>query len=135
MSTRIVIDTQFVVALINTRDEQHDRALELSSTLAGRRFLVTDTVLVEIGNALARGFRQDAAEVIEEFLASSDVEIVRLNEPLFLEALALYKSRMDKDWGMADCISFVVMQRSGILEALTFDQHFVQAGFRALMRE
>jgi hypothetical protein len=36
---------------------------------------------------------------------------------------------------MTDCISFVVMQERGIVEALTTDHHFQQAGFRALLRE
>jgi hypothetical protein len=34
-----------------------------------------------------------------------------------------------------DCVSFIVMQYSGITEALTADEHFQQAGFRALLRE
>jgi predicted nucleic acid-binding protein len=32
-------------------------------------------------------------------------------------------------------VSFVVMQDRGISETLSADQHFVQAGFRALLRE
>jgi uncharacterized protein len=41
----------------------------------------------------------------------------------------------DKAWGLVDCISFIVMREAGVNQALTFDQHFVQAGFQALMRE
>ena len=37
--------------------------------------------------------------------------------------------------GLTDCISFVVMEERGITDALAYDQHFVQAGFRALLRE
>lgn len=43
-----------------------------------------------------------------------------------------HKQMDDKQWGLVDCISFVVMRERGIDEALTADHHFVQAGFRAL---
>jgi predicted nucleic acid-binding protein len=36
--------------------------------------------------------------------------------------------------GLVDCVSFVIMNRYKINQALTFDRHFVQAGFIALMR-
>jgi predicted nucleic acid-binding protein len=51
------------------------------------------------------------------------------------DAFDLYSRRSDKEWGMTDCVSFVVMRERGLLEALTMDQHFQQAGFRALLRE
>jgi predicted nucleic acid-binding protein len=52
-----------------------------------------------------------------------------------MDALELYRGRSDKDWGMTDCASFVVMAENGISDALTADQHFKQAGFRPLMLE
>lgn len=135
MSATTFIDTLFVVALINQRDQYHGRAAELAASHDGQQFLTTDAVLLEIGNALARKYRQEAAEVVEDFLCSGDVEVVYLTPALFQEAFALYKAHDDKEWGLIDCVSFVVMRQAGIQDALTFDQHFVQAGFRALMRD
>ena len=76
-----------------------------------------------------------AAEIIEEFQHSKEVAIVPLTPALFKEGLDLYRRLQDISWGLVDCISFVVMQESGADTALTFDQHFVQAGFKALMRD
>jgi predicted nucleic acid-binding protein len=60
---------------------------------------------------------------------------VHLTPRLFAQGFTLYKSHQDKAWGLVDCISFIVMREAGVNRALTFDQHFVQAGFQALMRE
>ena len=133
MPNRIFIDTLFIIALINPRDQYHAKATELAAKYESQPFLVTDAVLLEIGNGLARNYKQEAIEVIEGFFDSEEVEIVRLTPELFERVFELYKKYKDKDWGLIDCISFVVMTDAGITEALTFDQHFEQAGFEALM--
>ena len=133
MQNRIFIDTLFVVALINPRDQYHAKATELAAKYENHPFLVSDAVLLEIGNGLARNYKQEAIEVIEDFFDSEEVEIVRLTPELFERAFELYKKYKDKDWGLIDCISFIVMTEAGVNQALTFDQHFEQAGFEALM--
>ena len=135
MSSEIFVDTLFVVALINQRDVYHAKALEISELHDGQPLLTTDAVLLEIGNALARSFRRQAIEVIDSFLSSGEVQIVRLTPRLFDQAYALYRRYHDKEWGLTDCISFVLMRERGVTDALTFDQHYVQAGFHALMRD
>jgi len=49
--------------------------------------------------------------------------------------LTFYKQRPDKEWGLTDYVSFVVMQEKSLFDALTHDIHFQQAGFRALLRD
>ena len=132
MPNRIFVDTVFVIALINQRDQYHQQASELADRFEGYPLLTTDAVLLEIGNALARGYKQEAIEVIEQFLASDEVEIKRLTPYLFEQAFELYKQHRDKDWSLVDCISFVTMREAGLSQALTFDRHFVQAGFEVL---
>ncbi|MBW4476085.1 MAG: PIN domain-containing protein [Tolypothrix brevis GSE-NOS-MK-07-07A] len=131
---KIFVDTLFVVALINQRDQYHQQASELADSLEIHPLITTDAVLLEIGNALARNYKDEAVKIIKHFLTSNEVEIVRLTPELFTQAFTLYKTHQDKAWGLVDCISFVVMKQTGVTQALTFDQHFVQAGFEALMR-
>ncbi|MBI1829928.1 MAG: type II toxin-antitoxin system VapC family toxin [Planctomycetes bacterium] len=131
----IFVDTQFVVAIANEPDQQHERAKDLAKSCVGSRFVVTEPVLLEIGNALARKFKDYAIHAIDQFLESKDTELVRLTPEMFEAGYSLYKNHRDKEWGLVDCISFIVMRKAGIDDALTFDQHFVQAGFRALMRD
>ena len=132
---RIFVDTGFVIALINQRDQYHQQASELANRFEGYPLLVTDGVLLEIGNALVRNYKKEAIEIIEQFFDSDEVEVVRLTPQLFDQAFSLYKMYEDKEWGLVDCISFAVMRAVGVSQALTFDRHFVQAGFQVLMRE
>lgn len=132
---RVFIDTSFVVALVNEKDQHHNRAVELADLFDGYPLIISDAVLLEVGNALARNFKEQAIEVIEGFLTSEEVEVVSLDAALFKEAFELYQTYKDKAWGMTDCISFIIMRDRGIIEALTNDKDFRQAGFNALMRE
>jgi hypothetical protein len=52
---------------------------------------------------------------------------------LFYAGLDLFSRRPDKYWSLTDCISFVVMERFSMTDALTADRHFQQAGFNALL--
>jgi predicted nucleic acid-binding protein len=38
-----------------------------------------------------------------------------------------------RNWSLTDCLSFLVMERRGLAQALTTDHDFEQAGFRANM--
>ncbi|MCY7376898.1 MAG: PIN domain-containing protein [Pyrinomonadaceae bacterium] len=127
------VDTFYVVALVNKRDEFHEKAHELVMEFDTQPLLTTDAVLLEIGNSLARNNKQKSIEIIDQFVSSEEIEMVRLDETLFNKAFELYKNHADKSWGLVDCISFVVMREQNITDALTCDKHFAQAGFRALM--
>ena len=63
------------------------------------------------------------------------MRVIAASTSLLDAGLRLFRERADKDWGLTDCISFVVMQSEGTLEALTSDRHFEQAGFVALLRK
>ncbi|HEY9862640.1 MAG TPA: PIN domain-containing protein [Candidatus Obscuribacterales bacterium] len=135
MRTKIFVDTLFIIALINKRDQYHQKALQFAKQYQNHPLITTDAIFLEVGNNLSSNYKNEAVELMEKFLVSDDVEVIRLNTDLFDKALSLYKKHQDKSWGLVDCLSFVVMQENQVTQALTFDQHFVQAGFQALMRQ
>lgn len=101
-----------------------------------RKIVTTELVLVEIADGLASlRFRSQAVRIITALQSSPYVEIIGMSSELLANALSLYRQRSDKEWGMTDCVSFVVMRGRGLVEALTADDHFQQAGFRQLLRE
>jgi predicted nucleic acid-binding protein len=62
---RFFLHTAYVQALLNSRDDYHDRAVALFPRVrAAREVWVTEAILVEVGNALARSFRREAAQFI-----------------------------------------------------------------------
>jgi len=138
MTDRLFLDTAFVLALASPTDQYHDKAKQLSRKIKKENiaFVTTRAILVEIGDAMASQRRRQAGITMLEALENDEnLEIVQNSEELYSRAFDLYQSRLDKEWGMTDCISFVVMGDEQITEALTTDAHFQQAGFTALMRE
>ena len=129
------VDTGYWIALTDAGDQHHRRARALAAAVRPP-FVTTDAVLIEVGNTLsAARWRELGIALLDDVRTSPDIEVVPLTPELFDRAVVLYRSRGDKEWGLTDCVSFVVMQERGITDALAADQHFVQAGFRALLRE
>jgi predicted nucleic acid-binding protein len=133
---RVFVDTSYAVALSAVNDEHHKRAVELADEMeaANTHFVTTRAILLEIGNALSRlRHRTAAISLLTALENDSKVEIVPLSDDLYRRALEIYRDHVDKEWGLIDCVSFVVMRDEGLTDALTADNHFHQAGFRILL--
>ncbi len=73
-------------------------------------------------------------QIVEAIRNDKNIMISPASTALMDRGIALFASRADKEWGLTDCISFVVMQEHNMTDALTADHHLEQAGFRALLR-
>jgi hypothetical protein len=134
----VFLDTAFPLALANPKDLLHERAIHLADQLEAARthILTTRAVLLEIGNSLAKvHYRVVGVQLLTSLETDPNVEIVPLTDDLFNRAFQLYAQRPDKEWGLTDCVSFVIMQDRGVTVALTPDKHFQQAGYQALLRD
>ncbi len=132
----VFLDTNYAIALSSKSDENHQRAVEIYRKLREQRtsFVTTRAILIEIGDGLSKLHRREnARQLLNSIEKDSTIIILEVTKQRYDEALHLYSERKDKEWGMTDCISFVVMGEQKLSEALTADEHFVQAGFNALL--
>lgn len=131
---RLFLDTAFIQALLNPRDDYHNQAKQLFPRIrAASEVWITEAIFAEVGNALSAFNRNGAVQFIQQCYRTDNIKIVSVDTELLMQALTLYQSRPDKTWGLTDCISFIIMQQQSLIDAVTGDRHFVQAGFRALM--
>lgn len=130
----IFLDTTYLLAVVNPRDILFPRA-QAWTRLLTEPLLLTEYVVWEVVNAYSKAVdRRKAHEIVARVRSGSDCELVVANSELFEAGLQLHAVRTDKDWSLTDCISFILMQRRGITRGLTYDHHFEQAGFEALLR-
>ena len=133
----VFADTGYWVALLNSYDELHDKAIELSKSLDPIHIVTSEMVLTEVLNDFSkRGdyLRQAATKLIDRIQENSNITVVSQTSQQFKQGLELSKNRLDKNWSLTDCVSFKIMEEMGIYEAPAYDKHFEQAGYKALLR-
>jgi len=130
----VFADTSYYVALVNSSDQHHDAAYEYTKGFEGTS-LTTAWVLTELGNFLSRATNRSLfLALLNDLREDEHVTILAPTEGLFERGVDLYSQRLDKDWSLTDCISFVAMDEHGLRDALTLDHHFEQAGFNVLLK-
>jgi predicted nucleic acid-binding protein len=129
------LDTAYILALEFEADQHHRLAIEYSrrARSGGDRVVTTSFVLDEVVTHLnARGHHAAAVRTGEQLMKGSHIDFVEVDHELLANAWKYFIRHQDKRYSLTDCISFVLMQERGLWQALTFDQHFQQAGFECL---
>ena len=133
MNAPVFADTFHYLALINPRDAAHARALNASQRVS-MEVVISAWVIQELADGLAMPPCRDGfLRLLSALEADPNTEIIEPDAALWRRGLDLYRSRGDKSWSLTDCISFEIMRRRGMTDALTADHHFEQAGFHATL--
>ena len=135
----IFVDSAHYIALLNRRDQLHDRALNTVLSpyddLAAS-FVTTDSVLREVlthQSSFGPLAREAACLMVDELSTDRRITIVAQTPELFADGVQLYRRRLDKSYSMVDCMSMVVCRERGIQDVLTADRDFEQEGFTILL--
>jgi uncharacterized protein len=129
-------DTSSLYAFVDRNDANHAVAREAIGQLlqAGKRIVLTDYVVTETINlANARGGTHVALRVVDLIDQSAGLRLEWIGLERFNAAKAYFRKHSDHGYSFTDCSSFVVMRELNLVEALTTDRHFVEAGFRSLL--
>jgi predicted nucleic acid-binding protein len=132
----VFVDTHYWIAIANPKDQWHEAAKIARNVLGNVKLVTTDEVLIEFLSGLSSygtALRAQGAKIVRAILDNPSVSVVPQSRPSFLNALAFYESRKDKQYSLVDCISMVTMTSRSITDVLTHDRHFSQEGFNVLI--
>jgi predicted nucleic acid-binding protein len=129
----MLLDTSGLLCCFDADEARHNDAVRYYEGANVR--LTHNYVLAEfVALAQARRLpRTEALAFAADVVSDSDVTVVWIGPTIHEEAMRLLQSQTDKSYSLCDAVSFVVMRERGVLEALTTDRHFDQAGFRRLL--
>ncbi len=132
----IFIDTGAFYARSVESDAHHRRALKAWPKLARRKLFTSSLVICETAELLIRRTSPEfAARIIRQILSTRELTILRPALDDELTALEWVAKYADQPIGFADCVSFVLMKKNRIHDALGFDQHFALAGFTLWLQD
>ena len=133
----VFADTLYWGAALHPHDQYRTQAIRVRKALGEVRLVTTDEVLTELLDGLAQrgsALRNAAARAARRIVSGESVTVHPQSRESFLVGLRLYEQRSDKGYSLVDCVSMTTMRRQGITEVLTNDRHFIQEGFRVLLR-
>src|SRR5262249_28685561 len=121
---RVFVDTGGFVALLVAEDQMHARAAMIFGSASRERWslVTTNAVVVETYSVLlarARDGRRAAIgflDALERSASAIAVESIRAEDEN--RAFAVVRAHSDKAYSLCDALSFVVMERLGISEAI-----------------
>jgi predicted nucleic acid-binding protein len=120
----IVLDTGFIFALISTRDAQHARVVDVLRSFSTAQIVTTNHVVAETITLTRRIGHAAAASVGDQLYAEKMAQIHWATPEEERAAFEYLKRHSDKKYSFVDCLSFVIMEKLGIGEALAVDSDF-----------
>jgi len=127
---RVFVDTGGFYASLNRKDAYHRDAARLFRQAQRQHwFLFTTNFVLAESHALilARMGRNRAWNFLQAIITGS-TNIIRAAEADERRARAIIEHYQDKEFSYCDAVSFAVMERLDIREAIAFDDHFRQYG-------
>lgn len=136
MSKSVFVDTSGWLAAVSARERHHAEAASVYDELVQRhaRLVTTNLVVAEMHILTVRA--QDAAAgcaLLDAIYADPLYTVVSVTRELESDATDRWLRRYpDQRFSLADAVSFEVMRRERIDEALALDNRFEVAGYKLL---
>jgi predicted nucleic acid-binding protein len=123
------VDTSFWVALFRAREKHHLTAALIWESNR-EPLLTTVSVLGETWTFMRRRETHAAALAVRDAIQSSElVTVVETDAAIHAAAWKWLHRRDEHEYSFVDAVSFEVMRRRRIREALAFDGDFTRAGY------
>lgn len=133
---QIFLDTCFFIALSDEKDKNHLKAKKslMKHVQKGARFVTGRNILIEyLDGVTKRISKKKAIEELDNILNSKLLLVEPLKEEDWGKAIMYFRKYHDQQIDMTDCLSFAIMERLELNNAMTFDNDFRIHGFELEM--
>jgi len=134
MISKVFVDTNVFVAIRDTTDTTHIRAIKISEYLHNHKVkwctssdIIGETLTVmskKLGKAICVDWYKD--------FRNSRIEEIFVDEKLHKEARSAFKQIRSKNTSFIDCSSVVAMKRNKIKYIFSFDEDFRKMGMKLI---
>ena len=121
------LDTGFLFALASKRDAHHSRVVDFRTFKDLRladHLVTTNHVIAETITLTRKIGHEDAARLGDQLYGGKLARIHWASPDDERAAFDYFKRHQDQTYSAVDCLSFVVMEKLGIREALAVDSDF-----------
>jgi uncharacterized protein len=127
---RVFVDTGGFYASLNRRDAFHRDAARLFRRAQREQWFLftTNFVLAESHALILARMGRDRAWNFLQVIITGSTNVIRVEEADERRARAIIEQYQDKEFSYCDAVSFAVMERLDLQEAIAFDNHFRQYG-------
>jgi predicted nucleic acid-binding protein len=128
--TSVFVDASAWLAFFNRRDTHQDEARETMARLLRTSVpLVTSTwTTYEAITIIRSKLGYGRARRLWQMADNRRIAImIRVDPDIESAALKPFWRHRDKEWGVVDCASFVIIERIGCRTVFGYDRHFVEA--------
>jgi predicted nucleic acid-binding protein len=136
VNSPVFVDTSGWLAAINTRDSHYHIVVEAYNDLVAKRttFTTTNLVVAEMHILIVRERGAAAGCALLDAIYTDPLyQVVSVDRDLESEATDRWLRRFaDQRFSLTDAVSFEIMRRERIKDALALDKHFEIAGYRLI---
>ena len=135
MIPKVFLDTSGWLAAVSTRDSRHKDVVGVFGDLMSRRVVLvtSNLVLAEMHVLVVRSRGAKAGcDLLDAIYSDPLYEVVTVDRDLESEAADRWLRKFDQSFSLTDAVSFEIMRRQKIREAVALDHHFAVAGYTML---
>ncbi|MFP3866923.1 MAG: type II toxin-antitoxin system VapC family toxin [Desulfobacteraceae bacterium] len=130
MSRRVFVDASGWIALIYAKDSHHKDAAELYKRELEQdsQFFISNWTIYEAFSMIKKKAGIQQAEKLRDLVEDKNiVAATKVDSRIEAAAVRIFWDYQDKNWGIVDITSLLIMRDCHCQYALAFDQHFREA--------
>ena len=123
----IFVDSSYYIAIADTKDQWHKKALELSEYVENNSSVVSSFIISEVVTEIGRRSGGKVAYALYNYF-TDNCEIIYIDRDLLSESMEIVL-KYDGTLSLADATSVTIMDNMKIGEIISFDSDFDKVDF------